>query len=111
MIDDTDKLAVAPNQSFVKLTLNSKNKEISPEFIFWWLSSKTAQEYISSQVLSAGVPRLSILDVAEIPIPIGPVSEILIEMKRYKNWDLQVRETIRKMHQAQEMSSKAFTFD
>ncbi len=111
LIDDTDKLAVAPNQSFVKLTLNSKNKEISPEFIFWWLSSKTAQEYMSSQVLSAGVPRLSILDVAEIPIPIGPMSEILIEMERYKNWDLQVREAIRKMHQAQEMSSKAFIFD
>lgn len=108
LVDETQNLTVAPNQSFVKLTLKDKFKDLSAAFIFWWLSSKTAQEYIASKVLSVGVPRLSILDVADIPIPIGPENEILLELKRYKKWDSHVSETIKKIQQAQEMSSKAF---
>jgi hypothetical protein len=112
LIDNPKNLLVAPNQSFVKITLKKKSAELTPDFIYWWLSSKPAQQYIASKVLSVGVPRLSILDVGDIPLPIGPESEINLEMEQFKKWDLQVNEVMKKMHEAQEMSSRAFiTFE
>jgi hypothetical protein len=111
LIDNPENLLIAPNQSFVKITLKNKSSEITPDFIYWWLSSKPAQQYIASKVLSVGVPRLSILDVGDIPLPIGPESEIKREIERFKKWDLQVKEIMKKMYEAQEMSSRSFNFD
>jgi len=110
LIDETEKMTIAPNQSFVKLTLINKTSNLSPQFIYWWLSSKTAKEYIESKILSVGVPRLSILDVADIPIPIGPKEKIDIELERYQEWESKVKELIKKIKEAQKMSLNAFTF-
>lgn len=111
LIDNPKNLLIAPNQSFVKITLKNSSAEITPDFIYWWLSSKPAQQYIASKVLSVGVPRLSILDVGDIPLPIGPETEIKREIERFKKWDLQVKEIMKKMYEAQEMSSRSFNFD
>ncbi len=108
LIDNPENLLIAPNQSFVKITLKNSSTVITPEFIYWWLNSKPAQQYIASKVLSVGVPRLSILDVGDIPLPIGPESEIKVEIELFRQWELEVKQIMKKIHEAQEMSSRAF---
>ncbi len=108
--DSFDKEPIAPNQSFVKLTLKQSITVIKPELIFWWLNSSIAEEHIRSKVLSVGVPRLSILDVGNIPIPVGPKEQISLEMKKYEAWTIEVNRLMLDLLKAQKMSLSAFNF-
>lgn len=82
------KIPVAPNQSFVKLSFKKapNENEINPELLFWWLNSAECKEYLASKALSQGVPRLTISDVANLDIPVGPWSILELEYKKYNEW-------------------------
>jgi hypothetical protein len=41
---------------------------------------------LASKALSQGVPRLSIADVADLLIPIGPWPILELEYKKYNEW-------------------------
>jgi hypothetical protein len=81
-------IPTVPNQSFVKLTFkkNPKENEVNPELLFWWLNSVKCKEYLTSKALSQGVPRLSISDVANLDIPVGPWAILELEYKKYHEW-------------------------
>ena len=86
LIKDNLNYTIAPNQSFVIMEIKLEKSIIKPELLFWWLNSKVVQDYIKSNVVSAGVPRLSIFDVYDIPIPVGPSHKIEEEFKKYYKW-------------------------
>lgn len=77
---------IAPNQSFVILEMKLEKTLIKPELLFWWLNSKVVQDFVKSNVVSAGVPRISIFDLYDIPIPVGPSHKIEEELKKYNKW-------------------------
>ena len=92
LMESESKTPVAPNQSFVKLSFkkNPKDNEINPELLFWWLNSIECKEYLNSKALSQGVPRLSISDVADLLIPVGPSAILELEYKKYNEWKSEV---------------------
>ncbi len=81
-------IPTVPNQSFVKLSFKKvpKENELNPELLFWWLNSAQCRVMLTSKALSQGVPRLSIADVADLLIPIGPWPVLELEYKNYKEW-------------------------
>ena len=86
LIKENLNYTIAPNQSFVIMEIKLEKSMIKPELLFWWFNSKVVQDYIKSNVVSAGVPRLSIFDVYDIPIPVGPSNKIEEELKKYYKW-------------------------
>ena len=111
LMDVDSDIPVAPNQSFVTLSFkkNPKEGEISPEILFWWLNSEVCKRSIESRALSQGVPRLSIMDVAELKIPVGPPSLLALESEKYKAWKKYVAESIGSAKKAELISFKAFS--
>ena len=88
---------------------NPKEGEISPEILFWWLNSEVCKRSIESRALSQGVPRLSIMDVAELKIPVGPPSLLALESEKYKAWKKYVAESIGSAKKAELISFNAFS--
>lgn len=86
LINENLNCTIAPNQSFAIMEIKLEKTLIQPELLFWWLNSKVVQDYIKSNVVSAGVPRLSIFDVYDIPIPVGPSHKLEEELKKYYEW-------------------------
>ena len=107
---ENPKIITAPNQSFVKLTFKKKaNTEgITPELLFWWLNSNFCKKYLSSRAVSVGVPRLSIQDVLELQIPIGPAKELFIEAEKYRSWSQEVEYYLIHEEKAGFLSGQAF---
>jgi hypothetical protein len=99
-----------PNQSFVKLSFKKapKENELNPELLFWWLNSTQCREMLASKALSQGVPRLSIADVADLLIPIGPWPILELEYKKYKQWNMEVKVALDYAYKAHELSRHAF---
>ena len=107
--EKTDK-PIAPNQSFVKLSFKKmqRENEINPELLFWWLNSTISKELIASKALSQGVPRLSIMDVANLLIPIGPWDVLAKEYKKYDAWRREALLAIEYANKAQALGLMAF---
>jgi len=103
-------IPTVPNQSFVKLSFkkNPKGNEINPELLFWWLNSAQCRELLASKALSQGVPRLSISDVEDLLVPIGPWAILELEYKKYKEWSKEVNTALEYLNKAQVMSLSAF---
>lgn len=110
LMESESKAPVAPNQSFVKLSFkkNPKENETSPELLFWWLNSTECKEYLTSKALSQGVPRLSISDVENLLIPVGPSAILELEYKKYKKWNLEVKVALDYVDKAHSLSLDAF---
>ena len=108
LIKDNLNYTIAPNQSFVIMEIKLEKSIIKPELLFWWLNSKVVQDYIKSNVVSAGVPRLSIFDVYDIPIPVGPSHKIEEELKKYYKWFEENLEFNKLKDQIEELSLRAF---
>ena len=106
---ETD-IPTVPNQSFVKLFFkkNPKENEINPELLFWWLNSGQCREMLASKALSQGVPRLSISDVEDMLIPVGPWAILELEYKKYNEWKKQANVSLDYAQKAQEVSFQAF---
>jgi len=110
LMDGNSDIPVAPNQSFVKLSFKKKPKEaeISPEILFWWLNSEICKKSLESRALSQGVPRLSIMDVAELKIPVGPKEALILEHQKYIKWKSDTTKSLEYQNQAHKLSSMAF---
>ena len=108
LIKENLNYKIAPNQSFVIMELKLEKSIIKPELLFWWLNSKVVQDYIKSNVVSAGVPRLSIFDVYDIPIPVGPSHKIEEELKKYYKWFDENLEFNKLKDRVEELSLRAF---
>jgi hypothetical protein len=110
LMESESKIPVAPNQSFVKLSFkkNPKDNEINPELLFWWLNSIECKEYLTSKALSQGVPRLSISDVSDLLIPVGPSAILELEYKKYRQWNLEVKVALDYADKAQKLSLHVF---
>jgi hypothetical protein len=108
LIKDNLNYTIAPNQSFVIMEIKLEKSIIKPELLFWWLNSKVVQDYIKSNVVSAGVPRLSIFDVYDIPIPVGPSHKIEEELKKYYKWFEGNLEFNKLKDRIEELSLRAF---
>ena len=104
------KTPTAPNQSFVKLSFKKtpKENEINPELLFWWLNSAECKENLASKALSQGVPRLSISDVANLDIPVGPWAILELEHKKYNEWKRNVNQALDYANRAHLMDLLAF---
>jgi hypothetical protein len=81
---------------------------ISPEILFWWLNSDICKKSLESRALSQGVPRLSIMDVAELQIPVGPPSLLALENEKYKTWKNYAAQSLESAKKAQSISFNAF---
>jgi restriction endonuclease S subunit len=103
-------IPTVPNQSFVKLSFkkNPKDNEINPELLFWWLNSAQCREMLASKALSQGVPRLSISDVEDLFVPIGPWALLELEYKKYKQWNLEVNVVLNCVSKAHSLNLDAF---
>ena len=110
MMDRNSDVAVAPNQSFVKLSFKQapKEGELNPEILFWWLNSDVCKKVLESRALSQGVPRLSIMDVAEMKIPVGPPKLLALEYEKYKTWKKHAAQSLESAKKAQSISFHAF---
>jgi hypothetical protein len=99
-----------PNQSFVKLSFKKapNENELNPELLFWWLNSTQCREILASKALSQGVPRLSIADVADLLIPIGPWPILELEYKNYKEWTQVTHTALDYSTRAHAVSATAF---
>jgi len=104
-------IPTVPNQSFVKLSFkkNPKENEINPELLFWWLNSAQCRELLASKALSQGVPRLSISDVEDLLVPIGPWAILELEYKKYKQWKIEVKQSLDYAEKAHKMSLHPFS--
>ena len=109
-MDRNNDMAVAPNQSFVKLSFKHtpKEGELNPEILFWWLNSEVCKKALESRALSQGVPRLSIMDVAELKIPLGPPKLLALEYEKYKTWKTHAAQSLESAKKAQSISFNAF---
>jgi len=103
-------IPTVPNQSFVKLSFKKapKENEINPELLFWWLNSTQCRELLASKALSQGVPRLSISDVEDLLVPIGPWAILELEYKKYKEWTQVTRAALDYSTRAHSVSATAF---
>ena len=103
-------IPTVPNQSFVKLSFKRipKDNELNPELLFWWLNSAQCREMLASKALSQGVPRLSIADVADLLIPIGPWAILELEYKKYNEWTQVTQTALDYSTRAHAVSSTAF---
>jgi hypothetical protein len=110
LMDHNSDVAVAPNQSFVKLSFKQKPKEgeLNPEILFWWLNSDVCKKALESRALSQGVPRLSIMDVAELKIPVGPPKLLALQYEKYKAWKKHAAQSLESAKNAQSISFNAF---
>ena len=106
-------IPTVPNQSFVKLSFKKapKENEINPELLFWWLNSAECKENLASKALSQGVPRLSISDVANLDIPVGPWAILELEYKKYNEWKRNVNQALDYANRAHLMDLLAFNDD
>lgn len=104
-------IPTVPNQSFVKLSFkkNPKENEVNSELLFWWLNSAQCREMLASKALSQGVPRLSISDVEDLLVPIGPWAILELEYKKYKEWKGEVSLALNYANKAHVMSLSAFS--
>ena len=105
-------IPTVPNQSFVKPSFkkkNSKENEVNPELLFSWLNSVQCRELLASKALSQGVPRLSISDVEDLLVPIGPWAILELEYKKYKQWNEEVKVALDYANKAHELSQYAFS--
>lgn len=104
-------IPTVPNQSFVKLSFkkNPKENEINPELLFWWLNSAQCRELLAAKALSQGVPRLSISDVEDLLVPIGPWAILELEYKKYNEWKSEVSLALNYANKAHAMSLSAFS--
>ena len=109
-MDRNNDMAVAPNQSFVKLSFKHtpKEGELNPEILFWWLNSEVCKKALESRALSQGVPRLSIMDVAELKIPIGPKEMLILEHQKYIKWKSDAMNSLEYQNRAYAVSLMAF---
>ena len=107
---ESSSIPMAPNQSFVKLSFKKhpRENEINPDLLFWWLNSTISKELIASKALSQGVPRLSISDVADLMVPVGPWSSLELEYKKYNEWKREVCLAIDYANKAHKLSQSAF---
>lgn len=103
-------IPTVPNQSFVKLSFkkNPKENEVNPELLFWWLNSAQCREILASKALSQGVPRLSISDVEDLLVPIGPWAILELEYKKYKEWTQVTHTALDYSTRAHAVSATAF---
>ena len=103
-------IPTVPNQSFVKLSFKKvpKENELNPELLFWWLNSAQCREMLASKALSQGVPRLSIADVADLLIPVGPWDILELEYKKYKQWNAEVNVALKHITKAHLLSLDVF---
>jgi hypothetical protein len=110
LMDFDSDIAVAPNQSFVKLSFkkNSREGELNPEILFWWLNSEVCKKTLESRALSQGVPRLSIMDVAELKVPVGPKEMLILEYQKYIKWKGDVMKSLEYQNRAYAVGLMAF---
>lgn len=104
-------MPTVPNQSFVKLSFKNtpKENEVNSELLFWWLNSAQCREILASKALSQGVPRLSISDVEDLLVPIGPWAILELEYKKYKQWKIEVKHSLDYAEKAHKMSLHPFS--
>jgi hypothetical protein len=109
-MDQNSDVAVAPNQSFVKLSFKQRPKEgdLNPEILFWWLNSDVCKKALESRALSQGVPRLSIMDVAELKIPVGSKQMLMLEYQKYITWKSDAMKSLEYQNRAHALRSMAF---
>jgi hypothetical protein len=110
LMDQNSDVAVAPNQSFVKLSFKQRPKEgdLNPEILFWWLNSDVCKKALESRALSQGVPRLSIMDVAELKIPVGSKQMLMLEYQKYITWKSDAMKSLEYQNRAHALRSMAF---
>jgi hypothetical protein len=76
--------------------------------VIWWLYSAQCREALASKALSQGVPRLSITDVADLLIPIGPRPILELEYRKYNQWTQVTRKALDYSARAHAVSATAF---
>ncbi len=62
--------AIATSQLFV---LRLKSKDISPEYLIWYLNQKSAQRYFVTHRSGTNIPMLNKQSVGALPVPIPPL--------------------------------------
>jgi hypothetical protein len=59
--------------------------------------------------MAAGVARLSMRDIEDLEIPVGPDELLRIEVEKYNRFDSQLQEFLTHERKTQELAEKAFS--
>ncbi|RLB92027.1 MAG: hypothetical protein DRH50_10325 [Deltaproteobacteria bacterium] len=70
-IEDDLKDTLAAGSFYI---LRTRNEELLPQYLAWWLNQSKAQAYFQSRARGAGMSFISKSTLSRLPIPIPPLS-------------------------------------
>jgi hypothetical protein len=81
-------------QNFLRIRLKQSltTQGMTHELLFWWLRSSVCQDLIKRYEIGSGVSRLSIQDIENIEVPIGPPSCLFEESGRVTTFFKKIEE-------------------
>jgi restriction endonuclease S subunit len=110
LVRDEPSIPLVSTQNFLRLRLRDdcESKVMTPEFLYWWLRSDLCQGLIKNFEIAAGVMRLSMRDIDELEVPVGPDELLRVEIEKYQRYDECLQEFLDYEGRVRQLAGKAF---
>jgi hypothetical protein len=110
LVRDEPSIPLVSTQNFLRLRLRNdcESKLMTPEFLYWWLRSDLCQGLIKNFEIAAGVMRLSMRDIDELEVPVGPDELLRTEIEKYQRYDEYLQEFLVYERKVRQLADKAF---
>ncbi len=102
-IYDIEEPAVASTSFFVIRLENEFRHRILPEFLAWLMNHPVAQAYLKGQAMGSSIVSISkgVLEEMEISIPSIPKQQLILNISRLRNKEIELRQQIEMLRDKQ----------
>lgn len=100
---DIEEPAVASTSFFVIRLEEEFKQRIIPEFLAWLMNHPVAQSYLKGQAMGSSITSISkgVLEELEISIPSNKKQQLILEISRLRNNEIELRQQIEMLRDKQ----------